>query len=107
MVQLIIDDVMVVVNISLTTGDFIEELKTVIIKLPIKNVTMEPVSTSYRPVSNIKFLSKVVECCMLSQFDERYTLHRLFYHISLHMGQTTVVRPHYSNYVMMHYGDGV
>ena len=38
---------------------------------------MELVSTSYRPVSHLKFLSKVVECCMLSQFNEHCTLHSL------------------------------
>ena len=71
-------DVTAFVNISLTTGDFTEEWKTACIKLLNKKITMELVSTSYRPVSNLKFLSKLVGCCMLSHFNEHCTLHRLF-----------------------------
>ena len=73
----IIDDVTVIVNIPLTRGYFTVEWKTACIKLLIKNITMELVSTSYRPVSDLKFLSKVVECCMLSQFNKHCTLHSL------------------------------
>ena len=38
---------------------------------------MELVSTSYRSAGNLKFLSKVMECFMLSQFNEHCTFHRL------------------------------
>ena len=69
---------MAIVNNSLTRGGFTEEWKTACIKLLIIKVTIELTSTSYRPVSNLKFLSKVVECCMFSQFNEHCTLHRLF-----------------------------
>ena len=59
----IIDDITAIVNISLTRGDFTKEWKTDCIKLLIKKVTMELVSTSHRPVSTLKLLSKVVEYC--------------------------------------------
>ena len=70
----IIDDVTAIINISLTRSGFTEEWKTAYIKLLIKRSL---VSTSYRPVSTLKFLSKVVESCMLSQFNKHCTLHRL------------------------------
>ena len=72
-----IDNVTAIVNISLTRGDFTEEWKTACIKLLIKKITMELVPTSNRPVSNLKFLSKGVECCILNQFIEHCTLHTL------------------------------
>ena len=50
----VIDDVTTIVNITLTRGDFTEEWKTACIKLLIKKITMELVSTSYRPVRNFK-----------------------------------------------------
>ena len=47
----IIDDVTGIVNISLIRGDFTEEWKTACIKPLINKITMELVSTFYRPVT--------------------------------------------------------
>ena len=73
----ITDNITTIVNISLTRGNFTEEWKTAHNKPVIEKITMELVSISYRPVSNLKFLSRMVECCMLSEFNEHCTLHSL------------------------------
>ena len=93
-----IDDVTAIVNISLTRGDFTEEWKTACIKLLTKKITMELVSTSYRPVSNLKFLSIKwwnAACQASSMSTAHFTV--FFHHTNVPTGQTTVVKSHYSN----------
>ena len=53
LVPYIIDDVMAIVNISLTRGDFTDDWKTASMKLLIKKVTIELVPMSCRPVSSL------------------------------------------------------
>ena len=57
-----------IVNISLTTGAFSQSWKTAVICPLLKKVGLELIPKNYRPVSNLCFLSKVVEKCMLKQF---------------------------------------
>ena len=57
-----------IVNISLTTGAFSLSWKTAVICPLLKKVGLDLISKNYRPVSNLCFLSKVVEKCMLKQF---------------------------------------
>ena len=57
-----------IVNISLTTGAFSQSWKTAVICTLLKKVGLELIPRNYRPVSNLCFLSKVVEKCMLKQF---------------------------------------
>ena len=57
-----------IVNISLTTGAFSQSWKTAIIHPLLKKVGLDLISKNCRPVSNLCFLSKVVEKCMLKQF---------------------------------------
>ena len=56
-----------IVNISLTNGEFCNQWKTAIIKPLIKKLGLELINKNYRPVSNLCFLSKHVEKCMLDQ----------------------------------------
>ena len=57
-----------IVNISLTTGAFSQSWKTAVIYPLLKKVRLDLILKNYRPVSNLCFLSKVVEKCMLKQF---------------------------------------
>ena len=43
------------------------DLKTALVKALLKKVGLEHISKNYRPVSNLCFLSKLVERCMLHQ----------------------------------------
>ena len=56
-----------IVNISLSTGRFAHNWKTAIVKPLLKTPGLEPEKKNYRPVSNLSFLSKRVEQCMLKQ----------------------------------------
>ena len=66
-----------IVNMSLTGGDFITDWKTSHSKTPPKKPGCEPLHKNYRPVSNLSFLSKLVEWCMLLQLLDHCTQHNL------------------------------
>ena len=57
-----------IINMSLTTGAFSQSWKTAVICPLLKKVGLDLIPKNYRPVSNLCFLSKVVEKCMLKQF---------------------------------------
>ena len=56
-----------IVNTSLTTGIFLLDWKTAIIRPLIKKAGLELSKKNYRPVFNLCFLSKLVVHCMLKQ----------------------------------------
>ena len=56
-----------VVNRSLLTGSFAHNWKTAIVKPLLKKPGLGLEKKNYRPVSNLSFLSKLVEQCMLKQ----------------------------------------
>ena len=56
------------VNTSLTTGRFASNWKTLIIRPLLKKLRLELLLANYRPVSNLSFISKLVEKCVLKQF---------------------------------------
>ena len=66
-----------IVNISLTQGIFSDDWKVAIVRLLLKKVGLALMNKNYCPVSNLSFLSKLVEKCVLQQFNahcERYGL---------------------------------
>ena len=63
-----------IVNLSLTSGIFPERLKSVIITLVIKISHLDKNELkSYRPVSNIPFLSKIIEKAAIEQISNHMT----------------------------------
>ena len=65
------------VNISLQSGVFSQKWKTAIVKPLLKKSGMELVSSSYRPISNLKFVSKLVESCAMDRLNEHCDNNRL------------------------------
>ena len=59
-----------IVNSSLDIGEFCKEWKKALVKPLIKNVSAGTVKTNYRPVSNLGFISKIVEKVTFEQFTE-------------------------------------
>ena len=59
-----------IVNMSLREGVFANKWKTAIIKPLLKKVGLDPVTKNYRPVSNLPYMLKLVEKCMLAQFNK-------------------------------------
>lgn len=66
-----------IVNISLVEGEFCEHWKTALVKPMLKKLGLELIKSNYRPVSNLMFLSKIVEKCMLSQLSNHYDQYNL------------------------------
>ena len=48
-------------------GEFCEEWKTAIVKPLLKKPGLDLINKNYRPISNLPFISKLVEKCMLKQ----------------------------------------
>ena len=57
-----------IINMSLTEGRFADEWKVAVIRPLLKKPGMEHICRNYQPVSNLPFLSKVVEKAALKQF---------------------------------------
>ena len=73
----IIDIITDIINESITTGIFPMEWKIAIIRLLLKKLGLTLIHHNYRPVSNLPFLSKVVEKVVLHQFRTHCDNHRL------------------------------
>ena len=54
-------------NESLQTGKFLNDLKEVLMKLLLKKISLEPIIKYYRPVSNLPFIGKLMERCVIDQ----------------------------------------
>ena len=66
-----------IINISLEHGIFAAAWKIAIIRPLLKKVGLDLISSNYRPVSNLVFLSKVLEKAVLEQFITYCDTHRL------------------------------
>ena len=69
-----------IANMSLSSGIFPEPLKTAILKPLLKNPTLDCTSfKNFRPVSNIPFMSKVIEKVIFDfHLDSYMTRHSMF-----------------------------
>ena len=56
-----------IVNLSLSKGEFCQIWKTAVVRPLLKKEGLDPIKPNYRPVSNLTFMSKVIEKCMLHQ----------------------------------------
>ena len=54
-----------IINLSLQSGSFLRKWKTTVVTPLMKKLGMDLVMTSYRLVSNLSYLSKLVERAML------------------------------------------
>ena len=67
-----------IVNLSLSLGDLPISLKKAIIRPLLKKMGLEPELKNYRPVSNLSFLSKLIEKIVAIQFVDHLTKNGLF-----------------------------
>ena len=56
------------VNESLQTGEFPDDLKKALVRTLLKKRSLEPILKNYRPVSNLPFIGKLMEKCVIEQF---------------------------------------
>ena len=66
-----------IINISLTKGIFINKWKNALVRPLLKKAGMELVLKSYCPVSNLNFLSKLVERAALDQMNNYCEQHKI------------------------------
>ena len=68
-----------IVNSSLQTGTFPESLKTAVVRALLKKENLDPDDLSnYRPISNLSFISKVIEKCVHLQITDYVEENKLF-----------------------------
>ena len=66
-----------IVNLSLMQGEFCRSWKTATVRPLLKKLGLALIHSNYRPVSNLTFISKIIERCMLLQTSdhcEKYNL---------------------------------
>ena len=85
------------VNISLWDGVFASGWKTSIIGPLLKKPNLDPILSNYCPVSNLSFLSKLLEKCAMDHVNEHCNLHKSFpgYQSTYHNGyscETAIIR---------------
>ena len=66
----VIRPITLIVNSSITKGIFAMTWKTAIIQPLLKKSGLALQVNNFRPVSNLSFLSRVVECAVLQQFNK-------------------------------------
>ena len=70
--EMIMDAITVIVNQSLTTGEFLDNWKMAIVRPLIKGPNLDTELKNYRPISNLPFLSKIVEKEAQLQLQEHF-----------------------------------
>ena len=73
----IAEHMQVIINKSLQTGTFPQSWKKALVKPLIKSLKNGNVDKNYRPVSNLKFFSKLIECAALQQIVHHCEKHNL------------------------------
>ena len=91
----IIDIITDIINESITTGIFPMKWKNAIIRPLLKKLGLTLIHSNYRPVSNLPFLSKVVEKVVLDQFRSHCTNHRLIPDYQSAYHAITAVKQHF------------
>jgi hypothetical protein len=66
-----------IINLSLSTGNVPEVLKQAIIKPLLKKRELDLTYTNYRPVSNLSYLSKLIEKAVAMQLTEHLKVNKL------------------------------
>uniref|UniRef100_A0A672YAV1 Reverse transcriptase domain-containing protein n=1 Tax=Sphaeramia orbicularis TaxID=375764 RepID=A0A672YAV1_9TELE len=78
---LTIDTILTIINTSLVTGYVPQSFKFAVIKPLLKKPTLDPdLLVSYRPISNLPFLSKVLERVVVKQLCQHLQDNSLFEH---------------------------
>ena len=71
------------VNSSLDQGAFCEEWKEALVKPLIKKKLLGTQNNNYRPVSNLSFISKIIEKVTLEQFNQHCQENSLVLRVSV------------------------
>ena len=67
-----------IINTSLELGIFASQWKVTLVKPLLKKIGLVLVAPNHHPVSNLHFLSKVLERCVVNQFTAHCDINKLF-----------------------------
>ena len=84
-----------VINESLQTGIFPQDLKEALVKPLLKKANLELVGKNYRPVSNLEFMGKTIEHAVTSQLTQHISENSLLEQCNVPIDLVTVQRQHY------------
>ena len=70
--EAILDAITMIVNQSLTMGEFLDDWKMAIVRPLIKGTNLDTKLKNYRPISNLSFLSKIIENAAQLQLQEHF-----------------------------------
>ena len=91
-----------IVNHSLTQGEFCRCWKTKVVRPLLKKVGLALIHSNYQPVSNLTFISKVIERCMLLQIGDHCDKYQL------QLDYQSAYREHYSyETAILHVSDDI
>ena len=88
--EIIADAITTITNQSLTTGEFLDDWKVAAVRPLIKDLNMGTELKNYRPISNLSFLSKIIEKAAQVQLQKHFDKQ------SLLPNHQSVYRHHYS-----------
>ena len=66
-----------IVNKSLQTGNFPDDLKVALVRPLLKKTNLDLVEKNYRPVSNLQYISKLIEKAVNIQLNDHITTNNL------------------------------
>ena len=70
--EIIVDAITTITNQSLTTGEFLDDWKVAAVRPLIKDPNIRTEFKNYRPISNLSFLSKVIEKAAQVQLQKHF-----------------------------------
>ena len=91
-----------IVKLSLTQGKFCRSWKTAVVRPLLKKLGLALIHSNYQPVSNLTFISKIIERCMLLQISEHCDKYQLL------PDYQSAYREHYScEMAILHVSDNI
>ena len=82
-----------IINLSLNTGKFHDRWKSAVVRLLIKLLQICTSKTNYRPVSNLSFISKIVENVLWNKLHSTAITMTYYHPMNLHTGNFMAVKP--------------
>ena len=86
--------VMKILNLSLAEGKFYQSWKMAILRPLLKNKGLDLIDSNYHPVSNLSFISKIVESVAMRQFNYNCEINKIAPNISQPIVNIIVVKLH-------------
>ena len=68
---------MKIINVSLTTGQYLDDWKTAVVRPLIKGPNLDTEYKNYHPISNLSFMAKLIEKAAQTQLMTYFTEHNL------------------------------